>query len=74
LVIDLNSVVLFDRENPLHALGPHTVEALVSDGVVFNHDPQKRHIALPDGGTIDDESYAVTYAWFVINTDRNPCF
>ncbi|MFN0064494.1 MAG: hypothetical protein ACKVPX_18480 [Myxococcaceae bacterium] len=53
-------------------LGEHVVEVLISDGDVINRVPQPRAPVgvLPDGGRIAQETYAVTYAWFIEVTSQ----
>ncbi len=55
----------FATPGPLQQPGDHVVEVLVSDGALVNRDPQPRTITLLDGGTAQDPTYAVTYAWTV---------
>ena len=57
--------VSFATTGPLQRPGEHVVEVLVSDGTLVNRDPQPRPVKLPDGGTVLDTTYAVTYAWVV---------
>jgi hypothetical protein len=57
--------------NPL-PLGDHVVEVLVADGALINRVPVPRAPigTFPDGGPIQDQSYAVSYAWFVDVTNE----
>ena len=48
------------------------VEVLVSDGALVNRDPQPRPVTLLDGGTAQDPTYAVTYAW-IVTVVAGPC-
>lgn len=57
--------VSFATTGPLQRPGEHIVEVLVSDGKLVNRDPQPQPVRLPDGGTVLDTTYAVTYAWVV---------
>ncbi len=59
--------------SPLSAPGPHLVEALVSDTRLVGREPVPiESQKLPDGGTLVNPGYAVTYAWFV-NTVQGDC-
>lgn len=51
--------------SPLAGLGPHLVEALVSDSRLAGREPVSENVPLGDGGFVVNPGYAVTYAWFV---------
>jgi len=58
--------VSFATANPLQQPGDHVVEVLVADGPLVGRTPQPpKPVSLPDGGTFQDASYAVSYAWTV---------
>jgi hypothetical protein len=57
--------VSFATANPLQQPGDHVVEVLVADGQLAGRTPLPRQVTLPDGGTVQDPTYAVTYAWTV---------
>ncbi|HSP18974.1 MAG TPA: hypothetical protein VLQ79_05655 [Myxococcaceae bacterium] len=58
--------VSFAIPNPLQQPGDHVVEVLVADAPLVGRTPQPpRPVRLPDGGTYQDASYAVSYAWTV---------
>ena len=44
------------------------IEALATDGRLFNREPQPREVA-PDGGVINP-SYVDTFAWYVNVTSQ----
>lgn len=60
--------VSFATANPLQQPGDHVVEVLVADGQLAGRTPLPRPVQLPDGGTVQDTTYAVTYAWTVTVT------
>ena len=64
--------VSFAAPGPLQQPGDHVVEVLVADGALVNRDPQPRTVILLDGGTAEDPSYAVTYAW-IVTVIAGPC-
>jgi hypothetical protein len=53
---------------PLQTQGTHLVEVLVADGPLVNGVPQPRSVALADGGTRIDETFAVSFSWLVTVT------
>jgi hypothetical protein len=57
--------VSFAIPGPLQEPGDHVVELLVSDGALVGRDPQPRRVILLDGGTAENPTFAVTYAWTV---------
>ena len=65
------TIQLDAANNPL-PVGDHVVEVLVADGALVGRDPAPRPPigTFPDGGPIEDTSYAVSYAWFVNVTDE----
>jgi hypothetical protein len=64
--------VSFAAPGPLQQPGDHVVEVLVADGALVNREPQPRTVVLLDGGTAQDPSYAVTYAW-TVTVLAGPC-
>jgi len=64
--------VSFATANPLQQPGDHLVEVLVADGQLAGRTPLPRPVQLPDGGTVLDTTFAVTYAWAVTVT-VGPC-
>jgi hypothetical protein len=50
---------------PVQVPGTHFVEVLVADGPLVNGMPLPRMVALPDGGTRTDATFAVSYTWLV---------
>lgn len=64
--------VSFAAPGPLQQPGDHVVEVLVADGALVNRDPQPRTVTLLDGGTAQDPTYAVTYAW-TVSVVAGPC-
>ncbi|AEI67532.1 hypothetical protein [Corallococcus macrosporus] len=65
-------ISLASANNPLAAPGPHLVEALVSDAELVDRVVQPRPVQLPDGTTLDNPGFAVTYSW-VVNTVQGDC-
>lgn len=64
--------VSFAAPGPLQQPGEHVVEVLVADGALSNRDPIPRTVTLLDGGTAQDPTYAVTYAW-TVTVNAGPC-
>jgi len=64
--------VSFAAPGALQQSGDHVVELLLSDGALVNREPQPRTVVLLDGGTAQDPSYAVTYAW-TVTVVGGPC-
>ncbi len=60
--------VSFATANPLQQPGDHVVEVLVADGQLVGRTPLPKLVQLPDGGTVQATTYAVTYAWTVTVT------
>ena len=59
-------VNLSAANNPLSKPGTHLVEAVVSDTRLLGRNPAPVEvIKFPDGGSIENPGYVVTYAWFV---------
>jgi hypothetical protein len=52
----------------LQTPGTHLVQVLVADGPLVNGVPQPRTVALPDGGTRLDTTFAVSFSWQVTVT------
>ena len=52
----------------LQTPGTHLVQVLVADGPLVNGVPQPRTVALPDGGTRLDTTFAVSFSWRVTVT------
>ncbi|HTS83357.1 MAG TPA: hypothetical protein VMH40_22360 [Myxococcaceae bacterium] len=64
--------VSFATPGPLQQPGGHVVEVLVSDGALVGRTPLPRTVTLLDGGTAQDPTYAVTYAW-TVTVVAGPC-
>jgi hypothetical protein len=57
--------VSFTSPGPVQTPGTHLVELLAADGPLVNGSPQPRTVALPDGGTRVDPTFAASYVWQV---------
>ena len=67
------SLSLRSANSPLAQPGVHIVEAVVSDGLTIDRKPTEIVVEkLPDGGTVTDRVYSVSYAW-VVNTVQGDC-
>jgi hypothetical protein len=64
--------VSFSSPGKVQTPGTHFVEVLVADGPLVNGVPQPKTVALPDGGTRTDDTFAVSYVWLVTVTG-GPC-
>jgi hypothetical protein len=64
--------VSFADAGPVQTPGTHLVEVLVADGPLVNGMPVPRTVALSDGGTRIDATFAVSYVWLVTVTGT-PC-
>ncbi len=62
----------FANPGPVQTPGTHFVEVLVADGPLVNGVPLPRTVALPDGGTRTDATFAVSYTWLV-TVSGGPC-
>jgi hypothetical protein len=58
----------FAETGPVQVPGTHFVEVLVADGVLVNGMPLPKTVVLPDGGTRQDTTFAVSYVWLVTVT------
>nr|WP_217440766.1 MULTISPECIES: hypothetical protein [Myxococcus] len=52
--------------------GQHLVEALVSDAELTDREPESQVVNLPDGGSIIDPGFVISYSW-VVNTVQGDC-
>ncbi len=64
--------VNFANPGPVQTPGTHFIEALVADGPLVNGVPQPLTVALLDGGTRLDQTFAVSFSWLVKVTG-GPC-
>ncbi|ABF88878.1 putative lipoprotein [Myxococcus xanthus DK 1622] len=65
-------ISLASANNPLSTPGPHLVEALVTDAELVDRVVRPRPVQLPDGTTINNPGFVVTYSW-VVNTVQGDC-
>lgn len=65
-------ISLASANSELGTPGPHLVEALVSDSEVVDRVVKPRTVNLPDGTTMEDPGFIVTYSW-VVNTVQGDC-
>lgn len=63
---------LASANSVLSTPGPHVVEALVSDAELTDRQPESQVVNLPDGGSIIDPGFVISYAW-VVNTVQGDC-
>ncbi|WP_163864716.1 hypothetical protein [Myxococcus eversor] len=63
---------LASANSVLSTPGQHLVEALVSDAELTDRQPESQVVNLPDGGSIIDPGFVISYSW-VVTTVQGDC-